>query len=226
MWSAWLLTIALGSNPGPTPDEGEKILSFYGLLELEKDAKVSDEEKLRRWQAFLERTARQREYARKAVERWRFAEAHRLLERAVAMDAGAASAQEKCALWRSVAQAFQGKEEADPARRRALHWDRLETKARVEAARQVEEDGLSKVDRIQAWKKVVAWAPDSEAGRTASQRISALQQRLVVEAQSLESVEGVDPATRIMAWKQVLAGAPTPKQAARAEARIAALSGS
>jgi hypothetical protein len=209
-------------EPAPIPDaESDRVLSFFGLLELEKDPEVSDEEKVRQWKAFLERTERQRTYARRAVERWTFAERRRLLERAVRRDPGDAPPEDKHRLWREVAEAFgEDTREGRRARDRAGHWKRRATQRRVDAAMEIEREGRPKVDRIRAWKAVVEWAPSSKSGKAARARIRTLQARLVEEAQSLDGFARIDDATRLRAWRQVLAGDPTPDQARRARRRI------
>ena len=96
----------------------------------------------------------------------------------------------------------------------------METKARVEAATEVEREGRPKLDRIAAWKEVVVWSPASKAGKAARARIDALQKQLVVEAQRLDEVPRVDAATRLRAWKDVLEGEPNPEQAQLARRRV------
>src|SRR5262245_54331166 len=58
------------------------VLTFYGLRKLEEDPNVSDEEKLKEWQAFIERANQQIQYAKKSVDRWKNAARLRLIEAA------------------------------------------------------------------------------------------------------------------------------------------------
>lgn len=218
----WVTALFLAAA-GPEGQEPDRVLSFFGLLQMEKDPEVSDEEKVRRWREFVERTREQLRYAEAAVERWTHAERYRLLERAVKLDGEPGSAQDKSVLWAQVARAFEGQEEAERAKQRALHWKNVETKARVDAATRVEREGRPKLDRIVAWKQVVDWSPQSKAGKAARSRIDALQKQLVIEAQRLDEVSRIDAATRLRAWQDVLAGAPTPEQAKLATQRVQAL---
>lgn len=216
-----LTALALSSQP-----QTEKVYSFRALIELEKSSTVSDEVKVAEWQAFVERTEKQLAYARRAVGRWQDAAKKRVLDLALTLESNPTSEPtEKEAAWRRVAAAFS---ETSPdgrrAAERASHWHGVRTADLAQNARRVEDEGQSKVARISAWQKVVAYAERGPTRDMARRRIQALQEQLMREAEALDAVEQVDAETKLQAWRAVLDGAPSREQIARARARIAALS--
>jgi len=219
MWSPILLALVLAA-----PGDGEPVISFKGLLELEARSDVSDARKEAEWTAFVERTEAQLAYARKAIRRWQNAERERLLAAAVALDADPDAellAKEKA--WLQVAQSQTEAGQVEKAKARAAYWHRMEAERLVQRARAVEEDGARKGARIAAWQRVVAWARPGELREAAQSRIAALQARLLEEARALDAVERVDAETKLAAWRAVLEGAPSPAQTSEAKRRIAEL---
>lgn len=210
-----------------TPDEDKPkktVLTFYGLLKLEQDPEVSDEKKLEEWQAFIDRAAEQTVYAKKAVDRWKNAAKVRLVDAARKADGDPKlDAPEKLAKWAEVARLYPRSKEGRRARQRVTHWRRMETNRLVDAAEAVEKARRPKVERIQAWAKVVDWVSKGSEARAAQRRINQLQEQLFTEARSADSIARVDARTKLAAWKDVLAGRPNPKQRRLAESRVAAL---
>ncbi|MCS6760528.1 MAG: hypothetical protein MO852_17545, partial [Candidatus Devosia euplotis] len=79
------------------------VLTFYGLRKLEQDPDVSDESKLKEWQAFIDRANDQIAYAKRAIDRWKNAARLRVVDGATRMDAdGEATPREKIDKWRDV----------------------------------------------------------------------------------------------------------------------------
>jgi hypothetical protein len=227
MPALWLAACLLCAAPAPeaASDSPPRVATFAGLLALEKDASVSDDEKRDQWQAFVTRTEQQLAYARQAVERWERAHAQRQLKRALALDEGSAPAADKIEAWEAVAEAFAGTDNATRAQKRARYWQRVRSQELVEAAQRVEAEGRSKVDRIAAWGRVLAWAQGADIVDPARARIAALQAQLVKEAIALDGVARVDDATKREAWQAVLDGRPSAAERRRAERRLRELAG-
>lgn len=221
-WMVWAQPAA--SDPAEDAAGPGSTYTFYGLLELEKDPGVADAEKIRQWQAFIERSRAQVAYADKAVLRWERAARDRLLKRALETENDAStSAQARHQAWRLAAQALGDDAEGRKAAKRAEFWFAEELRARIARAKEVEEAGRPKVERIRAWKTVGAWAPKAGATMAAQRRIAALQEQLYRESMSLDALRGVDDATKVQAWRDVLAGEPTEAQARRARRRLTEL---
>lgn len=222
----WFLAISLGWVRGAEavePPEG-MVRSFQGLLQLEQDATVSDEAKVKAWKAFIRRTKKQSAYAQKAIRHWNDADRLRWLESARATERDPrAKPRQKIAQWKAILDKYPDSEPAIEAKDRILHWRRVETQRLVQIAERVESHGRSKVDRIQVWRSVRLWAPDSPEGRAAAQRISALQKQLVKEAESIENIDRIDIRTKMEAWEDVLKGQPTKKEVAIVKQKIAQL---
>lgn len=203
------------------------VLTFYGLRKLEEDPQISDEEKLREWQAFIERATEQIQYAKKAVDRWKNAARLRLIETAKASDRDPKlEPKEKIRQWREVARLYPKDPEAKSAEKRATFWKHEETKRLVAGAEEVERARRPKVDRIQAWMQVLAWIDDGPEAKAANKRIDSLQQQLYAEAESVDGIARVDDRTKLAAWRDVLAGRPNAKQQKAAERRVAELEAS
>ena len=219
-------TVAASAVPAVAETPEKKpgtVLTFYGLLKMEQDPKVSDEEKLAEWRAFIERSEEQVVYAKKALDRWKNAAKTRLVDAAKAADADPAlPAREKKAKWDDVAKLYPRTSEGRNAKKRAAHWDRMEEKRLVAAAEGVEKARRPKVERIQAWGEVVDWAAGG-AKRAAARRIKDLQDQLYSEAKSVDDIARVDKRTKLEAWRDVLKGRPTDAQRKAAEARVSAL---
>lgn len=216
-----------GPVAAQTPDEDKPkktVLTFYGLLKLEQDPQVSDARKLEEWQAFIERAAEQTVYAKKAVDRWKNAAKVRLVEAARKADGDPKlSAPDKLDKWAQVAKLYPRSKEGRRAKQRVAHWRRMETTRLVEAAEAVEEARRPKVERIQAWAKVVDWVSKGSEARAAKRRIAQLQDQLFTEASSVDRIARVDKRTKLAAWRDVLAGRPNRKQKRLAQSRISAL---
>lgn len=216
-----------GAEAGAEVGGGEagRVYSFYGLLELEKDPDVSDGVKIAEWEAFVRRTEQQLSYAREAVQRWENAARRRAIERALSLESDEAVAfPRRVEAWLEAAAAQRGGEARRKAEKRAAYWTAEHTRALVERAKSVEQDGRPKAERIAAWKEVVAWQKEGEAAQAAASRMRALRDQLFVEAEALDRVTGVDAATKLEAWQDVLRGYPTSLQEKKARARIEALS--
>lgn len=222
-----LLVGAGATNAQAQPAEAKApktVLTFYGLLKLERDPDTSDAQKLVQWQAFIKRSAEQTVYAKKALDRWKNAAKLRLVEAAREADADPKlSAPEKLAKWKDVAQLYARSKDGRQAKRRAAHWRRMETKRLVENAESVEAARRPKVERILAWSEVVVWTAKGSEARAASRRLADLQKQLFAEAQSVDRIARVDKRTKLAAWRDVLAARPTAKQRAKAQSRVAAL---
>ncbi len=200
------------------------VLTFYGLLKLERDPDVSDAKKLEEWQAFIKRASEQTVYAKKALDRWKNAAKLRLVQAAREADADPKlSAPHKLAKWKDLAQLYPRSKVGRQAKRRVAHWRRMETKRLVENAEAVEAARRPKVERILAWAEVVVWTSKGSEARAASRRLVDLQKQLFTEAQSVDRIARVDKRTKLAAWRDVLAGRPNAKQRVKAEARVAAL---
>lgn len=218
---------ALGQDNGTDrriKREPGTVYTFYGLRKLEDDPAVSDAEKLREWQAFIDRARKQLAYAERAVGRWKNAARARVLDEARQADQDEdLSPRDKIERWSQVARLYPKSREAWTARRRTTHWTKEETKRRVSEAERVEKAAGPKVDRINAWASVLSWAKKGPEARAAQRRIQALQKQLYAEALSVDRIARVDKQTKLAAWRDVLAGRPTRAQRAAAERRVKAL---
>lgn len=200
------------------------VLTFYGLRKLEEDPAVSDEEKLKEWQAFIERAAEQIQYAKKAVDRWKDAARLRLVETARNADRDPkVEPKEKIKKWNEVARLYPHDPEVRGAKKRIAYWTQEETKRIVEAAEEVERARKPKVDRIRAWLQVLDWVSEGPEARAANKRIDSLQQQLFNEAQSVDAIARVDDKTKLAAWQDVLAGRPTAVQERLGTRRVSEL---
>lgn len=195
--------------------------TFYGLRRLEADAQVSDAEKVRAWSEFVERAQKQIEYAEKAKRRWKDAAKYRLVESArLAERDPALGLRQRVAQWQAVLDAYPDSREARTAKTRIGHWRAEELARLVREADKVETEGALKVERIRAWLSVLAWSPESKAGKAARKRIDALQTQLFREAETIDGMKRLDDALRIEAWQDVLRGDPSSAQRTKAEARL------
>ena len=201
------------------------VLTFYGLRKLEHDEDVSDEEKLKEWEAYIERTRQNLDYAKKAVQRWKNAAKMRVIDSVQKDDRDPTMRpRDKMKKWERIVSLYPKSGEARLAKKRIAFWRTIETKLLVEAAEEVERDNASKVERIRAWRSVTEWVSRGSEARAAERRIAALQKQLFQEAQSLDRIARVDAATKLASWRDVLAGAPTGSQRKTAEKRIRELS--
>ncbi|MCK6548293.1 hypothetical protein L6R52_20770 [Myxococcota bacterium] len=219
----------------PTPDakdassadaskKGGNVLTFYGLRKLEEDPAVTDEEKLREWQAFIDRATEQVGYAKKAVDRWKNASRLRMIDTAKVSDRDPnVPPREKIRLWKEISRLFPKDPDAKTAERRAKFWKAEETKRLVAEAEEVEKARRGKVERIQAWMRVLDWIEEGPEAKAANKRIEGLQQQLFAEAENIDVIARVDDKTKLSAWRDVLAGRPSPKQQKKAERRVAEL---
>lgn len=219
-----------GSDVGETkPGSGDAetpayVLTFYGLLKVERDPSVPDAEKLKQWQAFITRAQDQIGYAKKAVQRWRNAAKTRLIEAAAHADLDPQiPAEEKVKRWREVVGLYPRTREGRRAKKRVVHWQRVETKRRAEVAEAVERARRPKVDRIHAWSEVLEWSARGPEARAADRRVHELARQLYSEAVSVDRITRVDIQTKLSAWRDVLAGRPTPKERQMAERRVSEL---
>lgn len=231
-------TLTVGAQANAQPSEGEgangnssikrpdgHILTFYGLRKLEHDTAVSEEEKLREWEAYIERAKQNIEYAKTAVERWKKAARARVIEGVQKDDHDPKlRPSEKMERWKRIVSLYPRSKEASLAQKRIAFWRSIETKLLVEAAEEVERERGSKVERIRAWSKVSDWVGRGPEQRAAIKRITALQSQLFAEAKSIDKIARVDSATKLASWRDVLAGAPTPPQQRLAEERVKELS--
>ena len=200
------------------------VLTYYGLRKLEHDFKVSEEEKLKEWEEYIVRTRTNLKYAKKAVNRWKKAARQRVLENVRKDDSDSKLAPgDKMKRWARIIKLYPKSKEAQLARKRIAFWRIAETKLLVEAADNVEKQSGTKVERIQAWHKVVKWTKNGPEAKAAQKRIKALQQQLYQEAQSLDRITRVDAKTKLASWKDVLAGAPTSAQKRIALKRVGEL---
>jgi hypothetical protein len=200
------------------------VLTFYGLRKLEEDPNIPDDEKLKEWQAFIERATEQIQYAKKAVDRWKNAARVRLVETARNSDRDPKlDAKEKIRHWDEVVRYYPKDAEARTARKRIAYWTQEQTKKLVEAAEDVERGRRPKVERIKAWLEVLAWTNEGPEAKAANKRIDGLQQQLYSEAQSVDSIARVDDKTKLAAWRDVLAGRPSAQQEKLASRRVAEL---
>src|SRR5262245_33892403 len=218
---------AAGNDGKTLADSAKKsgsVLTFYGLRKLEEDPNVPDEEKLKEWQAFIDRANEQVQYAKKAVDRWKNAARLRLIEAAKNADRDLkVSPKDKIAQWKEVERLYPKDAEARTAKKRIAFWTQEETKRLVKAAEEVERSRRTKVDRIQAWMEVLTWIDQGPEAKAANKRIDSLQEQLFSEAQSVDAIARVDDKTKLAAWKDVLAGRPNDKQQKAAERRVAEL---
>jgi hypothetical protein len=213
-----------GKTLQDTAKKSGSVLTFYGLRKLEEDPNVSDEEKLKEWQAFIDRANEQAQYAKKAVDRWKNAARLRLIEAAKNADRDSkVPLKDKIAQWREVERLYPKDAEARTAKKRIAFWTQEETKRLVKDAEEVERSRRTKVDRIRAWMEVLAWIDQGPEAKAATKRIDSLQEQLFQEAQSVDAIARVDDKTKLAAWKDVLAGRPNDKQLRSAERRIAEL---
>ncbi len=212
------------AGDGARPPTGE-VLTYYGLRKLELDASVPDEEKAREWEAFLKRTAEQTAYAKQAIARWRDAGRIRAVEAAQQLDGLDAGAADKIEAWRKVVTWFPKTPDARAAEKRILFWRTSEAKRLSAIAGEVEKSRATKVERINAWRTVLDFAPPGPERKAADKRIAALQTQLFKEAEDLDRIPRVEVETKLSAWRDVLAGLPTPAQKKTAEQRIGALQG-
>jgi hypothetical protein len=217
-----------GADPGKKGADSIKkngtVLTFYGLRKLEEDPAVADEEKLKEWQAFIERATEQIQYAKKAVDRWKNAARLRLVEAARNADRDPkVEPKEKIKKWEEVARLYPRDPEVRSAKKRIAHWTQEETKRIVEAAEEVERARQPKVERIRAWLAVLDWVSEGPEAKAANKRIDNLQQQLFSEAQSVDAIARVDDKTKLAAWQDVLAGRPTPAQERLGTRRVSEL---
>jgi hypothetical protein len=197
------------------------VLTFYGLRKLEQDPKVSDEEKMREWQAFIQRSAEQVEYARKAVGRWKDAAKIRVVEVASKADQDPTLLpRDKVAKWKEVISLYPRSKEARHAQKRLLFWTASETKRLAEAAEAVEKARKTKVERIKAWMDVLSWTEKGPEAKAADKRIAELQNQLYAEAKSADEIARVDKETKLALWRDVLNGRPTAAQRNLAKKRV------
>jgi hypothetical protein len=222
---ALLLAIAAPADGGAHETAAAEVLTFRGLLELEKDAHVSDERKLREWQDFIVRSKEQLEYASAAVDRWTIAPRIREFEATEAEEQKPSlGPRDKSERWKAFATKYPRTPEAVLADKRAGEWRGVETQRLAQALAEVERSGAHKLDRIKAALAIVEWAPASSEGRAAVARIQALEAQLYAEALNIDAIRGVDRESKLEAWKDVLAGAPTPAQRSTAQRRVTELS--
>jgi len=212
------------SKPKATARPEGHVLTYYGLRKLEHDPNVSEEDKLKEWEAYVVRARANIAYAAKAIDRWKTAARQRLLEN-VRRDDNDAELRpgEKMDRWKRILKLYPKSREARLAKKRIAFWRNAETKLLVEAAENVERQRGSKVARILAWRKVIDWTKQGPEQKAAQKRINALQQQLYSEAQSLDRINRIDAKTKLASWKDVLAGAPTSAQRRKAQKRIKAL---
>ncbi len=214
---------ALAAEPSSAtkPPKG-MVRSFQGLLQLEQDPTVPDEVKVESWNSFIRRTQKQLSYAEKAAAHWRDADRIRWLEAARAADRDPAiEPRQRISQWQVILEKYPRSEAVAEARSRLVYWQKVETRRLVQAAEEVESSGRPKVDRIQVWRSVQLWAPESREGRAASQRIAALQHQLVREAESVEKIDRIAAQTKLEAWEDVLRGQPTAAQISLAKKKVA-----
>lgn len=201
------------------------VRSFHGLLELEKNPNISDQQKTAAWQAFTERTEKQLEYAKQAAAYWQEADRLRWLETARRVDRKAGLLpRQRLAQWQTYLDKYPSAPELDEVRTRVKFWRQKEVVRLIQAAETVEANGYSKVDRIQAWLSLTQWAPRSREAKAAFKRIEALQNQLFREANSVDGIARVDRRTKVEAWQDVLNGHPSLSQKQRAAKRISILS--
>lgn len=206
-----------GKRPGT-------VLTFYGVRKLEQDPAVTDEVKMREWQAFIERAEKQIVYAKKAIDRWKNAARERVIEQTGRADQDPKlKPEEKIKRWKEILKLYPKSPAARRARARVRHWVEVETKRLADDANAVEKSRRPKVERIQAWSKVLAWTNKGPEVRAARRRINALQTQLFQEAQSVDKIARVDNGTKLEAWKDVLSGKPTKVQKRVAQRRVAQL---
>jgi hypothetical protein len=200
------------------------VYTFYGLLKREQDPNISDEQKLKDWQDFIERANQQIGYAKKAVDRWKNEAKVRLVDGAAKVDGdGAVPPREKIEKWREVQKLYAKSPEGARATKRIGFWTQEETKRLVEAAEETERQRSTKVERIQAWLKLLEWTDKGPEAKGAEKRITELQGQIYAEALSVDKIARVDVKTKLDAWRDVLGGRPTAAQGEQARARIAAL---
>jgi hypothetical protein len=217
-------TASAGKSLTDSAKQSGSVLTFYGLRKLEEDPQISDEEKLKEWQAFIGRASEQIQYARKAVDRWKNAARLRLVESARNADRDPkVDFKEKINRWKEVSRLYPKDPEARNAQKRIAHWTQEQTKKLVAAAEEVERARKSKVERIHAWMEVLTWVDQGSEAKAANKRIDGLQDQLFSEAKSVDAIARVDDRTKHAAWKDVLAGRPTKDQQKIAERRIAEL---
>ncbi len=218
-----------GTAPAPAakPADGEiprdpgTVLTYYGLRKLELDAAVSDAEKVRQWQAFIERATEQIAYAKSAAARWKDAARMRILETAEAAEKQPeVPATEKLAAWAKVLELYAKTPDAKVAEKHMQQIRGAELKRLGAMAEEVEKSRAQKVDRVRAWRALIEWSPKSPEAKAAERRMTALQTQLFQEAQDLDRIRRVDAETKLTAWRDVLDGAPTKDQRKLAEKRI------
>lgn len=213
-----------GTGPqdaGPK-SEPATVLTYFGLRALELDPQVSDEEKLREWEAFLERTQKEQiPYAKQAIQNWKNAARVRVLESVQKLDENPnVSAAEKVSGWERVLVLYTKPPENALAKRRIAYWSKAETTRLIEAAESVERAKGSKLDRIRAWRAVLAWVKQGPEAKAATLRINALEDQLVSEAQSLDKIARIDGQMKLEVWRDVLAADPKPAHRKLAEKRV------
>jgi hypothetical protein len=229
LFALFVSSLALaGPDAGVKPDSSasasKTVMTYYGLRKYELEPEVEDEAKLREWQAFIERTKEQVEYAKGAVERWKNAARVRVLEQVRADDQnGALTPEEKMKSWERVNSLYPNSPDARTAQKRVGYWRAEEIKRRVEGAEEVERAKGSKAERIRAWRLVSNWAPGAAEGRAADKRIDALEQQLFAEAESLDKIQRVDPKTKLEAWRELLSVEPRAAFKKTAEKRVTEL---
>ncbi len=226
----WLLLFpitAWAQQPEPEkPEDANKpktgqVFTFYGLRTYEQDPKVSDDDKMKEWQAFIGRAEEQIAYAKKAVDRWKNAARDRVVETARQAEADANfPPADKIHHWREVVRLYPKAKEAQQAQKRIAHWTQEETRRRVLAAEDVERARATKVERIVAWVRVLEWIDKGPEVKAAQKRITDLQAQLFTEAQDVDRIARVDRRTKIEAWRDVINGRPTKEQRQKAERRL------
>lgn len=204
-----------------------EILTFWGVRQLEQDESISDERKVEEWQAFVDRTAEQVRYAKKAIDFWKNASRQRLFDLAGRIEGQRdRTPEEKIAAWVEVRKAYPKGRERTIAERRIVFWTEEETKRRVGEAEKTEKARRPKAERIAAWGGVVSWAKKGPELKAALKRIQQLQDQLYREAVSADRIRRLAPETKLGLWREVLRGRPTAAQRRLAERRIRALVGS
>ena len=231
LWLAPTLTFAQGDGRSRRSSNGSSakkpqgtVLTFYGLRKLENDPDVREDEKLREWEAFIERGKKQLAYAQRAVKRWKVAARRRIVEDARTFDRDTErTAVEKIERWSTVADLYPRTADARTARRRITHWTTQETKRLIRRAEKIERRGRSKLKRIKAWARVLIWAKRGPEAKAAQRRIRVLQDELYKDARSVDRLARADPQTKLDAWRSVLDGRPTRAQKSTARRRVRAL---
>ncbi|MEL7370251.1 MAG: hypothetical protein AAFN74_15130, partial [Myxococcota bacterium] len=196
----------------------------YGLRKLEQDRKVSAEEKLKEWRAYIDRAKQQLAYANKAVARWKKTARREMLDSAREADRDPRlRPRDKIDRWTTIVELYPRTSEARSAQRRVTHWSKEETKRLIRRAQRVDGSDSTKLERIEAWEDVQVWAKRGPEARAADRRIRDLQRELFAEARSVDRIARFDVRRKLAAWRDVLKGRPTQTQKATAQRRLRAL---